>query len=174
MPDEPEVQGLLALMLLVSSRRDARTGDGGELIPLADQDRGRWTATRSPRARPSSAAACAAASPAPTSSRRPHQRRPQRRADRRGHRLATRSWPLRPAPGPGPEPPVVALNRAVALAEVSGPEAALARRRPRPRRLPPVPRDPADLLRRLGRDAEAVAVYQAAIARSGNATERAS
>src|SRR5919108_3443443 len=44
MPDEPEVLGLLALMLLVESRREARTGPGGELVLLADQDRSRWDA----------------------------------------------------------------------------------------------------------------------------------
>ncbi|MFD5830354.1 RNA polymerase sigma factor [Lentzea sp. NPDC060358] len=45
MPDEPEVLGLLALMLLVDSRRDARLRDG-EIVLLADQDRGRWDAAR--------------------------------------------------------------------------------------------------------------------------------
>ncbi len=42
MPDEPEVMGLLALMLLVESRRAARTTPDGDLVLLADQDRGRW------------------------------------------------------------------------------------------------------------------------------------
>jgi RNA polymerase sigma factor (sigma-70 family) len=42
MPDDPEVTGLLALMLLTDARRPARTGPGGELIPLAEQDRARW------------------------------------------------------------------------------------------------------------------------------------
>jgi RNA polymerase sigma-70 factor (ECF subfamily) len=42
MPDEPEALGLLALMLLTESRRPARVGDSGELVLLADQDRGRW------------------------------------------------------------------------------------------------------------------------------------
>ena len=172
MPDEPGGPGLLALMLLVSSRRDARTGDGGELVLLADQDRGAGTATRSPRARPSSAAACARPArplPAPGG----HQRRPQRRADRRAtdwrQILALYDQLLALAPSP-----VVALNRAVALAEVSGPEAALVL-------VDGLDLDGyrlfhairADLLRRLGRDAEAVAAYEAAIARSGNATERA-
>ena len=39
---DPEVAGLLALMLLIDARRDARTGPSGELIPLTEQDRGRW------------------------------------------------------------------------------------------------------------------------------------
>jgi RNA polymerase sigma factor (sigma-70 family) len=42
MPDDPEVSGLLALMLLNEARRPARTGAGGELVPLAEQDRSRW------------------------------------------------------------------------------------------------------------------------------------
>ena len=42
MPDEPEPHGLLALMLIHDARRDARFGDDGELVLLADQDRGRW------------------------------------------------------------------------------------------------------------------------------------
>ena len=44
MPDEPEVLGLLALMLLVESRRAARTAPDGALVLLADQDRSRWDA----------------------------------------------------------------------------------------------------------------------------------
>jgi predicted RNA polymerase sigma factor len=43
-PEDPEVTGLLALMLLTDARRPARTGPGGELIPLAEQDRARWDA----------------------------------------------------------------------------------------------------------------------------------
>jgi predicted RNA polymerase sigma factor len=42
LPDDPEVGGLLALMLLTDARRPARTGPDGELIPLAEQDRARW------------------------------------------------------------------------------------------------------------------------------------
>ena len=46
MPDEPEARGLLALMLLHDSRRDARTDANGDLVLLEDQDRGRWDASR--------------------------------------------------------------------------------------------------------------------------------
>jgi predicted RNA polymerase sigma factor len=42
LPGDGEVAGLLALMLLTDARRAARTGPGGELVPLAEQDRGRW------------------------------------------------------------------------------------------------------------------------------------
>ena len=45
LPDEPEVAGLLALMLLTEARRPARTGPGGELVPLDEQDRTRWDAS---------------------------------------------------------------------------------------------------------------------------------
>ncbi|HEY6295797.1 MAG TPA: sigma-70 family RNA polymerase sigma factor [Streptosporangiaceae bacterium] len=46
MPDEPEVMGLLALLLLTDARREARTSAAGELVPLGDQDRGRWDAAK--------------------------------------------------------------------------------------------------------------------------------
>ena len=46
LPDEPEALGLLALMLLHDARREARVGDGGELVLLEDQDRARWDAAR--------------------------------------------------------------------------------------------------------------------------------
>jgi RNA polymerase sigma-70 factor, ECF subfamily len=46
MPDEPEVMGLLALLLLTDARREARTSDAGELVLLGDQDRGRWNAAK--------------------------------------------------------------------------------------------------------------------------------
>ena len=46
LPGDGEVTGLLALMLLTDARRAARTGPGGELIPMADQDRGRWDAAQ--------------------------------------------------------------------------------------------------------------------------------
>src|SRR5580698_9298438 len=45
-PEDGEVTGLLALMLLTDARRAARTGPGGELIPMAEQDRGRWDAAQ--------------------------------------------------------------------------------------------------------------------------------
>ena len=46
MPDEPEALGLLALMLLHDARREARTSGDGELVLLEDQDRGRWNRPR--------------------------------------------------------------------------------------------------------------------------------
>ena len=50
LPDDDEVTGLLALMLLTDARHRARTGPSGELIPLAEQDRSRWDPGRSRRA----------------------------------------------------------------------------------------------------------------------------
>ena len=146
----------------------------GRLVLLADQDRGRWDRElhrRGPghRAR----AACAATSPAPTSSRRPinavHSDAPAAAATDWRQILALYDQLLALTPTP-----VVALNRAVAVAEVEGPEAALAL-------VDGLDLDGyhlfhairADLLRRLGRDGEAALAYDAAIARAQNAAELA-
>jgi RNA polymerase sigma-70 factor, ECF subfamily len=173
MPDEPEVMGLLALMLLVSSRRAARATPDGDLVVLADQDRSRWDRDRIAegqaivrqclrRNRPGpyqvQAAINAVHSDAPAAA-------------------ATDWWQILELYDQLMEvagSPVVALNRAVAVAEVEGPEAALAL-------VDGLDLDGyhlfhairADLLRRLGRDAEAALAYEAAIARTKNAAERA-
>jgi RNA polymerase sigma-70 factor, ECF subfamily len=173
MPDEPEVMGLLALMLLVSSRRAARATPDGDLVVLADQDRSRWDRDRIAegqaivrqclrRNRPGpyqvQAAINAVHSDAPAAA-------------------ATDWWQILELYDQLMEvagSPVVALNRTVAVAEVEGPEAALAL-------VDGLDLDGyhlfhairADLLRRLGRDAEAALAYEAAIARTENAAERA-
>jgi RNA polymerase sigma-70 factor (ECF subfamily) len=173
MPDEPEVMGLLALMLLVSSRRAARATPDGDLVVLADQDRSRWDRDRIAegqaivrrclrRNRPGpyqvQAAINAVHSDAPAAA-------------------ATDWWQILELYDQLMEvagSPVVALNRAVAVAEVEGPEAALAL-------VDGLDLDGyhlfhairADLLRGLGRDAEAALAYEAAIARTENAAERA-
>lgn len=173
MPDEPEVWGLLALMLLIESRRAARTDDDGTLLPLADQDRGRWDheliaegqdivrrclRRNQPGPYQIQAAINAvhsdAATPADTDW---------------GQVVRLYDQLLAVAPGP-----VVALNRAVAVAEVDGAERALAE-------VDALNLDRyylfhavrADLLRRLGRDEESERAYAAAIDRTGNAAERA-
>ncbi|HET9291716.1 MAG TPA: RNA polymerase sigma factor [Actinomycetes bacterium] len=173
MPDEPEVLGLVALMLLVSSRRDARTGDGGELVLLADQDRGRWDRDQIAEGQAIVRRCLRRGQPGPyqlqAAINAVHSDAPTAAATDWGQILALYDQLLALAPSP-----VVALNRAVAVAEVEGPEAALAL-------VDGLDLDGyrlfhairADLLRRLGRDAEAVAAYEAAIARTGNATERA-
>jgi RNA polymerase sigma-70 factor, ECF subfamily len=173
MPDEPEVLGLLALMLLVSSRRDARTGDGGELVLLADQDRGRWDRDQLAEGQAIVRRCLRRGQPGPyqlqAAINAVHSDAPTAAATDWRQILALYDQLLALAPSP-----VVALNRAVAVAEVEGPEAALAL-------VDGLDLDGyrlfhairADLLRRLGRDAEAVKAYEAAIARTGNATERA-
>jgi len=167
MPDEPEAQGLLALMLLHDARRATRTDADGELVTLADQDRTRWDrdavaegaalcerALRRRRAGPfqlqAAIAACHATAPS----------------------VAETDWPqivglytelARLAPGP-----VVELNRAVAIGEADGPAVAL----PLVEALAAGGRldgyhllhaTRADLLRRAGRPQEAAASYRAAL-----------
>jgi len=172
MPDEPEVLGLLALMLLVESRRAARTTADGELVLLADQDRGRWDRDLVAEGQAIVRRCLRRGRPGPyqvqAAIHAVHSDAPSAAATDWAQVVALYDQLLTLAPSP-----VVALNRAVAVAEVSGPAAALdlvdgleldgyhlfhAIR--------------ADLLRRLGRDAEAAAAYQAAIARAGNAAER--
>lgn len=172
MPDQTEAMGLLALMLLVDSRRAARvTADGG-LIPLAEQDRRRWDralvaegqailreclARNQPGPYQIQAAINAVHADAPTAAKTDW---------RQILRLYDQLLTMAPTP-------VTALNRAVALAEVEGPAAGLAAVEPLELRgyyLYHAIR--ADLLRRLGRVTEAIDAYRAALARSDNAAER--
>jgi len=173
LPDEPEVMGLLALMLLVESRRAARTTPGGDLVLLADQDRDRWDAGLVAEGQAIVRRCLRRNQPGPyqvqAAINAVHSDAPTAAATDWGQVLALYDQLLTIAPGP-----VVALNRAVAVAEVEGPEAALVL-------VDGLELDSyhlfhairADLLRRLGRDAEAAAAYEAAIARAGNAPERA-
>jgi RNA polymerase sigma-70 factor (ECF subfamily) len=173
MPDEPEATGLLALMLLVESRRAAREDDRGELVPLPEQDRTRWNGDLVAegqalvrrclrRNRPGpyqiQAAIQAVHSDAPT-------------ADATDWRQIRQLYDQLMAVAPSP---VVALNRAVAVAETEGPRQALdlvdALRLDGYRVFHAVR---ADLLRRLGRDAEAVRACDAALALTENPAERA-
>lgn len=172
LPGEPEVDGLLALMLLIDARRAARTTSTGDLVLLANQDRSRWNRVLIAegqqivrrclqQGRPGpyqiQAAINAVHSDAST-------------AEETDWRQILRLYDQLQEIAPSP---IVALNRAVAVAEVNGPEVGLelveqldlgefylfhAVR--------------ADLLRRLGRTDDAVLSYDAAIARSGNAGER--
>jgi RNA polymerase sigma-70 factor (ECF subfamily) len=168
MPDEPEVLGLLALMLLVESRRGARTTAQGDLVLLADQDRERWDRNLVAegqalvrqclrRNRPGpyqiQAAINAVHSDPPTDWSQIRQ-------------LYDELLAIAPSP-------IVLLHRAVAVAEVDGPAAALDA-------LDGLDLDlyhlyhaiRADLLRRLGRPDEAAQAYTAAITRTGNEAER--
>jgi|RhiMetdeSRZDD1v2_1073273.scaffolds.fasta_scaffold16382_7 RNA polymerase sigma-70 factor, ECF subfamily len=172
MPDEPEAQGLLALMLLLESRRPARaTADGG-LVLLADQDRRLWdrdlidegqaVVRRCLRRDDPGPYQIQAAINAVHSDASAVQDTDWRQIVRLYDQLLAVS-----------PTPVVALNRAVAVAEVDGPEAGLAL-------VDALDLDGyyvfhairADLLRRLGRNAEAAAAYAAAIERTDNAAEQ--
>ncbi len=174
MPDEPEAAGLLALLLLQHARRDARTGPDGRLVLLPEQDRTRWdadqiaeglallrSAARRGPAGPYLLQAAIAAEHA----------RAGRAEDTAWDRIATLYAALEDLTGS----PVVRLNRAVAVAEVDGPAAGLDLLADLDGPLAGfhlLPATRADLLRRLGRTAEAVAAYEAAIAGAGNAADR--
>ncbi len=150
MPDEPEVWGLLALLLLNESRRPARTAPDGSLVLLRDQDRPAGTPRSWPRVRASCARACAATSPGRTSCRPPSARCTAMRPPRR-HRLAPDRGPLRPAarplagPGGGAQPGGGGGRGGGAGGGPGGGRPA------RSGRLPPVPRHP-------GRPARAAAL----------------
>jgi RNA polymerase sigma-70 factor (ECF subfamily) len=173
MPDEPEVAGLLALLLLTEARRPARTTAGGELVPLADQDRGRWDRALIAEGHHLVRACLRRNQPGPYQLQAAisavHADTPVAAATDWGQILALYDQLAVVAPTP-----VVALNRCVAVAEVDGPGAALAL-------LDQLSLNDyylfhstrADLLRRLGRADDAAAAYDAAIARTGNGAERA-
>jgi len=171
-PDEPEVIGLLALMLLLTARRPARTTSEGALVVLADQDRRLWNRDLIAEGQALVRECLRRNQPGP------YQIQAAINAVHSDARSAadTDWWQILQLYNQllmiDPSP-IVALNRAVAVAEVEGPDAALsvldglglenyhlyhAVR--------------ADLLRRLGRSEEAAAAYAAAIARANNASER--
>jgi RNA polymerase sigma-70 factor (ECF subfamily) len=172
MPEEPEIMGLLALMLLLESRRPARATGDGRLVLLADQDRGLWDRALIREGQALVRRCLRRNEPGPyqiqAAINAVHSDAPE---------AADTDWPqilqLYDQLQSATPTPIVALNRAVAVAEVEGPHAALtlidgldlggyylfhAIR--------------ADLLKRLGRHTEAAAAYEAAMARAGNAAER--
>ncbi|RAJ31217.1 RNA polymerase sigma factor (sigma-70 family) [Kitasatospora sp. SolWspMP-SS2h] len=124
LPQDAEVMGLLALMLLTDARRPARTGPGGELVPLAEQDRGRWDAAAIAEGTALVERALPAGRVGPYQLQAAiaalHDEAPDVAATDWPQILALYDLLLRVAPGPVP-----ALNRAVALAEVHGPDPAL-------------------------------------------------
>jgi RNA polymerase sigma-70 factor (ECF subfamily) len=172
MPDEPEVMGLLALMLLLESRRASRTSPEGDLVLLADQDRGRWDRGLIAEGQAIVRQCLRRNQPGPyqiqAAINAVHSDAPAAAATDWWQILQLYDQVLSLAPSP-----VVALNRAVAIAEVEGPDAALAL-------VDGLNLDRyhlfhairADLLRRLGRNTEAALAYEAAIARTENTTER--
>ena len=173
MPDEPEVLGLLALLLLTEARRPARTAADGSLIRLADQDRGRWDRAMIAEGQDLVRACLRRNQPGPyqlqAAIHAVHDDAPVAGATDWRQILALYDQLAVVSPTP-----VVALNRGVAVAEVHGPGAALAL-------LDRLDLDGyhlfhaarADLLGRLGRPAAAAAAYDAAIARTANGAERA-
>jgi RNA polymerase sigma-70 factor, ECF subfamily len=172
MPDEPEVHGLLALVLLIEARRAARTADDGSLVLLPDQDRSRWNKALIARGHALVAACIRRNQPGPyqlqAAINAVHTDAPSAAATDWSQILRLYDQLLVFSPTP-----IVALNRAVALAEVHGPAAALAAvdaldiggyhlfHATR-----------ADLLRRLGRPEEAARAYDAALAVAENGAER--
>lgn len=173
LPDQPEAAGLLALMLLVESRRAARTTVEGDLVRLADQDRSRWNRRLVSEGQALVRDCLRRGQPGAYQLQAAIQ---AVHAD--ADAAATTDWRqivqlydhlLACDPSP-----VVALNRAVAVAEIDGPARALAlvdaldlggyhllhavR---------------ADLLRRLGRSGEAAAAYDQALVLTDNGPERA-
>jgi RNA polymerase sigma-70 factor (ECF subfamily) len=173
MPDEPEVTGLLALMLLTQSRRPARVGRHGEVILLPDQDRSRWDRALVAEGQDLVRECLRRNRPGPyqiqAAINAVHSEAESTATTDWGQIVTLYDQLMAVAPSP-----VVALHRAVAVAEVSGPAAALdlvdgldlARHH-----LFHAVR--ADLLRRLGRRAEAADAYDAAIALAGNGADRA-
>jgi RNA polymerase sigma-70 factor (ECF subfamily) len=172
MPDDPEVMGLLALMLLLESRRPARTLTDGTMVLLADQHRGLWDGRLIAEGQAIVRQCLAWNRPGPyqiqAAINAVHSDAPTAGATDWRQILALYDQHLGLAPSP-----VVALHRAVALAEVEGPDAALAvvdGLDLHDYRLFHAIR--ADLLRRLGRRADAATAYDAAIALSENVAER--
>lgn len=172
MPDEPEARGLLALMLLTSSRRPARTGPDGSLVRLPDQDRSLWDAELIREGHDLVRACLRLNMPGP------YQVQAAIAAVHADARTATDTdWSqivhlydqllaLSPTP-------VVALNRAIAVAELEGPDDALVI-------VDELDLDGyhlyhstrGDLLERLGRTGEAAAAYERALSLATNEAER--
>jgi RNA polymerase sigma-70 factor (ECF subfamily) len=170
------VSGLLALLMLVDARRAARADAAGELVSLEDQDRGLWDADRiaggrdlllaalcGPRSGPYALQAAIAAVHGEAAG------------------VTTTDWPqvvaLYDVLARVSTSPVVELNRAVAVAMRDGPQAGLdaldALNADALRGYHLLPAARADLLRRLGRTAEAATAYRAALELAGNERERA-
>jgi RNA polymerase sigma-70 factor (ECF subfamily) len=172
LPSDPEVLGLLALMLLVESRRTVRTTPEGDLVRLADQDRSLWNRELIAEGLVCLREALERQQPGPYQLQAAIQAVHSQAATaaatdwRRILQLYDRLLEVSPSS-------VIELNRAVALAEVEGPKAALiAVDRLSLERSHVFHAIRADLLRRRGRDRDAVDAYDDAIAHAENARER--
>jgi RNA polymerase sigma-70 factor (ECF subfamily) len=173
LPGEPEVMGLLGLLLLVQARRPARVAPGGGLVPLAEQDRTRWDRALIAEGQQIVRRCLAWNRPGPYQIQAAIQAVHSdagAAADTDWRQILTLYDQLLTI---SPEP-IAALNRAAAVAEVEGAEAALTQ-------VAALDLDSyylfhairADLLARTGRTREAAEAYASAIARTGNARERA-
>ncbi len=176
LPGEAEALGLLALMLLTDARRPAREGADGSMVRLEDQDRSLWDA-----ARITEGAALVARSLAMGRVGQYQLQAAIAAVHDEAAAASDTDWPqilgLYEVLGRLAPSPVVALNRAVALAQVAGPAVGLAA-------MDELGGEPAmawyrfyhaaraDLLRRLGRDGEAAAAYDRALALAPNGPER--
>lgn len=177
MPDEREVRGLLALLLLTHARRATRVDDSGRLLLLEEQDRSLWDRAVIDEARAMVTDALRGGRPgrftlqaviAAMHAEAPTYETTDWPALLAVYDLLLAAWPT----------PVVALNRTVALAMVRGPAEALAavEELERSGRLVGyryLPATKADLLRRLGRSAQAVQAYRVALDLADNEVERA-
>jgi RNA polymerase sigma-70 factor (ECF subfamily) len=176
MPDEPEALGLLALMLFHDARRAGRVDEAGDLVVLEEQDRSRWDAVAIAEASEFLDAALRLRRPGPYQVQAAiaacHAHAPTE-ADTDWDEIAAlyeRLAAMVPSA-------VVELNRAVAVSFAVGPEQglAIADRLADQGALPNyhlLPAARADMLRRLGRPAEAAAAYRAALALARTDTER--
>ena len=173
MPDEPEVVGLLALLLLTESRRPARLAADGSIVLLPDQDRDRWDRALIEEGQALVRACLRRSQPGPFQIQAAIDAVHADARDRGRHRLAPDRPALRPAAGGRPDPggrPQPSRRRGRA-------------RRPRRRRLrpstgcdldayPPFHISRAELLVRAGRPDEAVVAYDRALDLVTNAAER--
>ena len=171
-PDEPEVAGLLALLLLSESRRSARTDEAGALVRLADQDRSRWDRSLIDEGQALVLACVRRGAPGP------YQLQAAIAAVHSdASSMADTDWPqivtlydqlMIVAPTP-----VVALNRAVARAEVDGAQVALEEVDDLALdNYQPFHATRAELLVRLGRNTDAIVAYDRALALTTNTAEQ--
>jgi RNA polymerase sigma-70 factor (ECF subfamily) len=175
MPDEPEVLGLLALMLLHDARRDARVADDGTIVLLEDQDRSRWDRARVEEGEGLVQRALRMRRPGPYQLQAAiagiHDQAATPEAT--DWRMILVLYDALASTAPSP---VVELNRAVAVAMVHGPEAGLALI---DRLAEPLAEyrylhaARGDLLRRLGRTEDAAEAYRRAAALTTNVPEQA-
>jgi RNA polymerase sigma-70 factor, ECF subfamily len=177
LPEQREVAGLLALMLLIDARRDARVDSDGNLILLDDQDRSKWDRHSIEEGRRHLVFALTGGTPGPYALQAAIAALHDEAAS-----VATTDWPqiiaLYNALQDIAPSPMVELNRAVAIAMVDGPSAGLAL-------VDAIAADGrlndyyllhaarADLLHKLGRDDEAADAYRRALQVAGNEPERA-